>query len=358
MVVVSLLFIFLVLSSAKIGRPVLARPCNADGFSKDRTEALRGLLAVCVLLSHMTSCVDYQLPLVRFSIFAPVGVACFFFLSGFSLAKSATGKVGYFRSFLRKRLSKILLPYLVFLALYFLISVLILGDQVSKIYSSFRNGDPVSHSWYVTAIIFFYLAFYAVFRSVDPHNRKAVLIRIGFYSAVTFLYIMVTAVVLDLPDFWYKTCPMMIIGLGFGFFEDAVFSFLKKRYFLLLLLMLLCSGVAYFIPSIWSLFLSAYSINIWLLNDILMGFFISLLLLLLLFKINFLNKVTGFLGKISFEIYLFHGLVMEVLLKFGLSSGRFRQECFGVLSVLFTVILSYGFSKLSSVLNRFMIKTR
>lgn len=358
MVLVSLIFILFVLLSVKIERPILACPSNSDGFSKDRTDALRGLLAVCVLLSHMTSCVDYQLSVVRFSIFAPVGVACFFFLSGFSLAKSTTCKPGYFRSFLRKRLGKILLPYLVFLALYFVVSVLILGDHVSKIYSSFRNGDPVSHSWYVTAIIFFYLAFFAVFRGIDPHNRKAVLARIGIFSTATLLYILVTAVVLDLPDFWYKTCPMMILGLFLGFFEDSVFAFLKKRYFLLLFLMLLCSGVAYFIPSIWNLLLSAYSINIWLLNDILMGFFISLLLLLLLFKISFLNKVTGFLGKISFEIYLFHGLVMEVLLKFGLSSGRFRQECFGVLSVLFTVILSYGFSKLSCVLNRFMIKSR
>lgn len=232
MVVVSALFIAFVASLIRIKKPIFACPIGTDGFRKDETDALRGILAVCILLSHMTSRVDYQLPVVRFSVWAPIGVAVFFFLSGYSLAKSSIQKGNYFRGFIKKRVVKTLIPYIVFVVFYGFVSCLLLHKSPSDFMAAFASGNPVSNSWYVIAILFFYLAFYVCFFKTDTSNRKQVALSLSFFAVITAIYVYITHKLLAFPDFWYKTCPMMAIGIFFAYFEKTITRFINRRYFL------------------------------------------------------------------------------------------------------------------------------
>ena len=70
---------------------------------------------------------------------------------------------------------------------------------------------------------------------------------------------------------------------------------------------------------------------------IVLGLFLLAFLLFVNTKINFGNKLSAFLGRISFEVYLTHGLVFRILdnLMPGVNSGVFI-----LMSLLITVILS------------------
>ena len=59
------------------------------------------------------------------------------------------------------------------------------------------------------------------------------------------------------------------------------------------------------------------------------------------------NKVNKFLGNISYEVYLLHGIVFGVLNLIGI---KFNSGVFIVGSILFTVLVSIGLQKVSKVL--------
>jgi membrane-bound acyltransferase YfiQ involved in biofilm formation len=74
---------------------------------------------------------------------------------------------------------------------------------------------------------------------------------------------------------------------------------------------------AYFFPAINNRMLHLKNINIWLINDITMGISFVIFAAIFLYKFKVRNKITSFLGSISYEIYLYHGLVMDALKSIG-----------------------------------------
>ena len=77
--------------------------------------------------------------------------------------------------------------------------------------------------------------------------------------------------------------------------------------------------------------------------------------LLLTNKLNFSNKYLDFLGDISFEIYMIHGLVMHYLGKFFVSSDV--NDLLYTIVVLFVSIVSaYYIKRLIIVLEKNIMK--
>lgn len=86
-------------------------------FSVEATLPLRGLLAVGIVLHHISQRVGQAVPdvwgLSQFEFLGAPIVAVFFFLSGYGLMKSLRVKgTSYLDGFLRKRMTKVLLPLL------------------------------------------------------------------------------------------------------------------------------------------------------------------------------------------------------------------------------------------------------
>ena len=108
MQIVSGLFYLIVLYSASYG--ILKKGKNSAGLSLKNTGAIKGLLAVSILLSHLSGHTEWHLPLFSFSAMGSIGVGCFLFLSGYGLVMTAD-KPGYFVGFLSKHAKKLLIPY-------------------------------------------------------------------------------------------------------------------------------------------------------------------------------------------------------------------------------------------------------
>jgi len=82
---------------------------------------------------------------------------------------------------------------------------------------------------------------------------------------------------------------------------------------------------------------------------VLLGMAIISLIICLLRKIKINNKVLSFLGKISFEIYLLHDMVMQNLIGLNVTSGFYIVISLTVIIVLAS-FMNYIDSKITKSL--------
>ena len=338
MQIVSSLFILLCAISFCVGReyPV--------GLTRENTKAVKGLLALSIILCHLSSHTSYHLPFFSFSAMGPTGVGCFFFLSGFGCAVSAKKK-SYFKWFLRRHTEKILIPYAVMLALWLLVFQCGFHEPVLVLARSFSSGNPVSNSWYVFASMYCYLLFWFSYRR--KRKTSFLLIIIGL-----IVWIALTAYVLSW-DWWYRTIICFAAGIVWGTNYENISLFVRAHFRFFFLFALLFYALAYCSPVVLNGKIA--SEVVWLINDSSMGFFGALLLAVAMKRFSLVNKGTMFLGEISYELYLFHGLLIhlsERMLRGGIQlQPRVAQE---LLSLLI-VCSSIGIAVLFHAINKKLI---
>ena len=139
---------------------------NDEGFSKDATLPLRGVLALCIVLHHLSLRLMYMIPEASFfnlSEFIKWGEpidSVFFFMSGYGLIKSFLKKgTNYLDGFLTGRLSKIMIPYIICCVLYIPFN----NNNLSSILGleTWKSDCPfLPSSWFVIIIFISYLFFY------------------------------------------------------------------------------------------------------------------------------------------------------------------------------------------------------
>jgi peptidoglycan/LPS O-acetylase OafA/YrhL len=315
MQLVSILFIILCIVSIRFQKPV------ANGYAKENTDSLKGLLALSIILCHLTNCVNYYIPFFGFGAMGAMGVGTFFFLSGYALVVSSNSRQ-YFNGFLRKRYIKIGIPYFLMLAIYFAVIDAIGKGSPIAFFQSFFNGYPVSNSWYVFACAYCYFIFWMVFRC--KRNNQSNLVSLSMIALGLAVYIFVMVYILGWDDWWYKTICCFLIGVLWGMYYEKIKAFIARSYLPCLVMSLLLVSGAYLLPAINNRVLHLERFNVWLINDIAMGITFVLFIAVFLYKFHVTNRITRFLGTISYEIYLYHGLIMVALksIRGGYSNGN------------------------------------
>ena len=342
MLVVSVLFIVLTIASIRPMKPI--HKIHEQGYSIENTGAIKGLLSISIIMCHLSGKGLVQISYLNFSIMGSIGVGIFFFYSGYALTVRSRNQA-YFKDFLTKRFTKILVPFFAMLALYLLIIVVPGKESIKEFADSFIYGYPVSNSWYVFTALICYLLFYIFFKHFS--GGKAHLLSL----AAIIVYMIVTAIVFK-KEWWYMTVLCFNVGLFWGSYNEKIRAILKKRYILLLVLSILMCAFAYLLPAINNRTLHLDTKFIFILNNMLMAIAFTLLLALLGYKTYFNNKITAFLGKISYETYLLHGLIINVLISYGVFDlkTRLNQEIFAIIVVITTLILATLMHKLDSLM--------
>lgn len=356
MIIVTVVFLILVFSSVRIKKSPFNNDLYLEGYKPQNTNAVKGLLAIGILLSHFPKYEIRQLPFTAVSTIGSIGVGVFFFFSGYLLSISAKKKESFFVGFIPKKIIRIGVPFILLFAFSLIFKVF--RREVLDFFSSFIYGHPYSNTWYVFAIIFFYICFYFCFRKCDFENKKGIANSLICLFLLIVLYTVLTAFVFKWGSWWYKTPLCFYIGIVFGLFKKDIEAFFKKYYFLSLLFSIFFCFVSYFLPAINNRFsLIPTDTNlIWILNESLMGISFTTLLMLIIYKLHFINPITVLLGKYSYEIYLWHGLIMEIM--FVCIGENFNtllsQEFFSISVLTITIIVAVLFNKLSS----YIIKTK
>ena len=274
---------------------------NTCGLNRNNTSAAKGLLAISIILCHLTSHTSYHLPLFSFSVMGSTGVGCFFFLSGYGLVISAKNE-SYFRDYISRHAGKILIPYALMLATWLLVFQIGFREPVSYFIQSFRNGDPVSNSWYVFASLYCYLLFWIAYKRKT--RASFVLILAGLVVWIIFM-----VDVLSWQDWWYRTIICFAFGIIWGTHYKHFSACISAHRVSSIIIALALYALAYISPSVLKGKLPGDVV--WLINDSTMGIFGALLMAIVLEQVSLVNKVTSFLGEISYELYLFHGILIK-----------------------------------------------
>lgn len=317
-----------------------------DSFfmSKNYGNFLKGLCAVIVVLFHFPH--SYQNPLQHFlGGYAFVAVTIFFLFSSYGMQLNVEHNPNYFHLFWKKRLLGLLCPVLVVNSMFFLLQFLFFEIiDLEKLY----HLDE-----YVIVLLQYCLYFYVI----NCLYRKGVLRRYWQVDILLIVGVFMSSlfVVYSLPsnspsgeNYWYVERYGLIWGLLlFRYFPNIVqwLNVSRNIKSIIVLVTSVLTLVAYHS-------LKLNGIGYRYIFEILSALFLVLLIFLLTQRKVYGNKLSFFLGSISYEVYLSHRNVMEIILNISpsLSSGIFIM-----LAVLTTVLFSFVAHSLCIKLMRYFL---
>lgn len=313
-------------------------------FSKQATVPLRGLLAIGIVLHHLSlrlveASPDCHWIWSQFSFWGAPIVAVFFFLSGYGLMVSLITKgQKYLDGFLKKRLLKIVLPLVLCSIVFEATSITLWGGQIAD----FRKDWPfLPNCWFCVTIIIYYIAFY-----IAALLFKSSPIKVAYSMWLfSFVYVFLFKV-MDFRNWWYQMVLSINIGMTLAYYETAIRNVLYKyKRTIVLLLFLLTLLSAY-----WA---SCSETDNFPAGMMVLSLVVGLLIYSsLCFRPIKSNRILTFFGKHSFEIYLIHGAVISVL--FGMAYTYIPRwwHVFTILTFLATFFFAWILRKVMKVVNQ------
>ena len=307
---------------------------NEEYTSRDQTKILTGIMTMAVALHHLAqkTCAPW-LPgrnqVHGLDFFINIGfpvVAVFLFCSGLGLYRSLHSKPDYLKGFFRKRVLRIVIAFYLSEWIYTAVRLL-MGEKMNWVRILwYLSGLHMAntYSWYVIVIPFFYLAFWAAFRICRKHEGLAI-----FWVFVFTLAYTVLGAFIDHQndwwmrgEWWYNSIILFPLGLLFGRFEKPVTRFFRKGYWICLLLaaaavVLLYLQSDFLVNRRWGYYREGMRMKVpfrlysagsqWLVCIAFTAF-----CFLLMMKVRFGNRALAWLGAMSLEVYLMHGLFVEL----------------------------------------------
>ncbi|MCQ2505597.1 MAG: acyltransferase [Lachnospiraceae bacterium] len=315
---------------------------NEEFLSLKQTKAVQGFLAILILMHHVSQKVSAEWIPQRvqkpgLEIFVEAGylfVALFFFYSGYGLFKSYRTKENYFEGFFIKRVLPIIIVYYLSNCIFF-IGRLIVGerpDGISTVLYILGLRLANSNSWYCITIIILYMVYALVFKALckDKSGKKenaAILLMV----LVVVIYQLVCCmaghgVFVFQGEWWFNSVQLFPVGLVVAKYEEKLIKNFKKYYYVYLPISMVLSVLASEIMMYAKNTFSYYGENnpnntfmqvielrlICLVAQIIATLAVLWFVLLVTMKIEFGNKILGFMSKITLEFYLIHALFIEI----------------------------------------------
>lgn len=329
--IISLLFVYKKITYNKTS--------SLNDFNLRETLPLRGILAVCVMLTHLCPYLIKEAPLLTdFCLWGPPSVATFFLLAGYGLSFSFMAKgEKYLCGFFKKRLLRLVWP-LLFMTIVF---------QGFKIYNNSFDWiemlkTPSPMSWFIYALVIWYIGYYYSFK-----KGKTLKVQLGLIWGFTLVYLIIT-ICLKQYYFYISILPMPM-AITYVFYEKKVKSIISKNakiaWWIVMVTVFIVMGYALAgqygvkLPG-WGY--PAYSVIPWVIVYI--TYHLG----------GWKNKITIFLGEISYEFYVVHGFIVILLGDchlFGMT-GYINAISLIILVLGLTVFVAWILFKLSSCINK------
>jgi peptidoglycan/LPS O-acetylase OafA/YrhL len=320
MIYITILFLSLFLA-AWWRLSLAGKSLNLHPFDLNETLPLRGILAVCVFLTHLCPHLEKESSWLEDpGLWGPPSVACFFLLAGYGLAYSVKTKgQSYLDDFFRKRLSRLVWPFAVMTVVYQ--SYRIICGTFSW-HSLLLEPSPLS--WFIYALIIWYVGFYICFRGVKGYQVG--IIRIWLFTAIYMLW----TVSQDMGYYWISILPMPM-AITYVFYEEKAKKYILQHPFMSLLLVggMFVMVMGYTLYGIYVHHLPGWGPIVYTTLPIWVVFLTYVLG-------GARNAITNFLGHISYEIYIVHGFVVMLLADIILVSNPHLNAIFVIL-LLFAI---------------------
>ena len=312
---------------------------DVDYLSNKSTKSLKGLLALLIIFHHVSQKITTGENFSNFEYMGRYIVALFFFLSGYGLYFQYSNNATYMENFLRKRLARILIPFTVFIIIYVIYRAT-LGEVVNvDFFLSFwrDHSNIVYNGWFVNSIIVLYVIFYVSFKMKDSKSSFYML------TLLTLVYIFLKAYQ-NHGDWEYVSIMAFLLGIFWMKNRISIDKYIEENYFVFLVsFSILMYVFRHYEVIMKNIGITNKYVYYGIVGNLCTMVFV-VYFLLLTNKLDFSNKYLNFLGDISFEIYMIHGLVMHYLGKFFVSSPV-NDVIYTIVVLLVSIVFAYYIKK-------------
>ena len=281
---------------------------NSEGLSLQTCNVLKGMSILAVFVGHTSKLFT---GFVLYKLYCSIGlfaVSLFFFISGYGLMYGYMHKENCTAGFARKRIVPILVAYLIACIMHYLLN----GHQIVNIQSLILCAY-VPFSWFIFSIISLYIMYLL---SVSISKKSKMAEGGGCVIASLLVFILIYSVISLLLEAPYPLLGghqmvTFVIGMLVAWKQDKVFGFVKKTRYLWL--------VSFVI--LWNICLLNKHIHlpeqVLFLIESAESYVFPLVIIGLLFsfKVIRLKKFWGFFQSHSLQIYLVHGIVLELVIR-------------------------------------------
>ena len=299
-----------------------------DVLDRDNSVYLRGMMAIIVLFHHISQ-VAYEGVLFKyFADFGRFPVSMFFFLSGYGLISQYQKKgKDYLEGFFKKRILKILVPYLLANVVFHIFKSISAGRLIgiSDLKYYVKNGDTlVPYSWYIIVLIGCYIVFWICARLFGSKGISALNTAVAVAGILWMIlgWISLEYKVNGYGIWWFCSVLSFPLGMLVGQKKDAIHKLLtgkNYRYWIWAL-----ASTVFFVFTWLHMYSQSFRTLLGLESVIsesgatmclfaLNGMLFVAMFLLWGMKVQCKNKVLEFMGEHSLEVYLYQGLPIMLL---------------------------------------------
>ena len=286
-------------------RPV--RPLTGfydDGLSLRAALPLRGALALMVVFHHLAQRTQAGVLMRPYTDLGYMPVALFFFLSGYGVTGKYLASPDYRQGFLRRRLHALLGPLLPALAVYAALQAAV--NPFSSAWDFYNGVIGDMNAWFLVNLILFYAEFALAMRLA---RRPAGMLA---FMAVCWAGYVAGCVAVGYGDWWYKSSHAFLLGMAWAIWGKRWTARIRRRARLYWPLLAACWALCALIhQNIWPmgryLPLKAFIPSAAAATLFVCG------VVLLTMKLRLGNPLLDCLGRISYEIYILHGILLICL---------------------------------------------
>ena len=315
--------------------------------TKDTGNIIRGLGALGVMGSHITVSAPW---FVNMLFPGRLWVAIFFFFTGYGLTYSFSLKGDtYFEDFIKKKVFKIYIPFVIAETVYVLSKFLLGTEYTIEQFLLKCSGIYLENTvlWYVIELLGINFLFYLNNHYIINKFRNIILADI-ISTLLIYIVFLIFAIFLDLGNWWYISTSGYILCVVAYYYKDRILKIIDTSWFInittISFILLYSLYIYIIIAKINTIFLPRNYV-LTLLCIVLAPLFIFLLAIFFQ-KFNIHSKILNYLGKISFDVYLWHMLCFLIVRKYFES-----WIIVSLITVIATLIISYFSNKLFFYIN-------
>jgi len=273
-----------------------------DFFNQTQTTNLKGISILLIVVHHFTIKMTNPLFMKPFLNVGFLGVAIFFFVSGFGLMSSYLEEKSHLNNFFSKRVARVYIPFLVTNIAVGIASIFMMNANysITDIISTsiFLKGITTGQDfWYINATILFYIIFFLTLKFLKP--TKA--IKAMFIYSIIYIFACLTQ---GKEIYWYNTAFVFPLGVLSAYRKETMLNIIKNYYNKLFII---CSVM--FVITFLISYKESGSKYIF---DTITGILFMFLIMLLSYKLNLKSRLLTLIGSISFEIYLVHQFIINL----------------------------------------------
>ena len=324
-------------------------------ISKNNANAIRGFAAIGIMFTHLGHTIaDATNNILLFSSIGYLCVGIFFFYTGYNLL--ATVNKNGLKLFVYKKIKRIYIPFALSNVLYIIFQSMNIDYSASVrgvIYSIIGLRLINDTLWYVISILWFQVIFYVLYglnifilKRISGNNKYVSLIILCITLILYSLTYTKVAEITGAIHGWNEIFPLcIVVGVLVYTFEDKLVNivFKNKVELMMLFLTALCICHANLIRG--NEFIVG-SVNLY---DCLAPVLCALFVNMIICNEDVQGRVIGFIGTISYEIYLLHMVVLLFLRSNLLYINN--DAIYVVVYTITLIVLSYLFNRLNNGLS-------